>query len=329
VDLASGAVTSYACSAKPLVVPDLTDAVQIAAGGDTSCARTTSGAVFCWGRNDGGLVGDGTTKSRSTPAVVALPAHAKSLVMSDTHACALLSDASVACWGIGFDGQLGFPVEATGDVRERGELAVVSSRPGRVAGLTGATEVFVGSRLTCARLAQGQVSCFGKVGLGETGEALRAPRTTYPGLSGATSLFLGAGTHCAVLDHGTSCWGASAEGPLAAPNEKFVGWSKLVPATRVASSPRALVLAYGRACAADGDGVVSCFGYDGRGKSAPQIVAGVEDVVALGVGASHVCALDERGAVVCWGGTASGQVGRIEGAHVSPLFGEPHVIALP
>jgi alpha-tubulin suppressor-like RCC1 family protein len=248
--------------------------------------------------------------------------------MSDTHACALLADATVACWGVGFDGQLGFPAAPSGDVDMRGELSVIASKPERVVGVAGAKGVFVGSRVTCIRTSSGEVTCFGLVGLGDSGADLRVPRTTFPDLAGAKDLFLGSGTHCAVLAEGTSCWGASATGPLSAPNQGGVGWSKLVRASTI-DAPRALAITFGRACAVGQDGLVTCFGYDGRDRSAPRVVAGLTNVVAIGVGASHVCALDQAGAVSCWGGTASGQVGRIEGPRISPLFGEVHTIPLP
>jgi len=319
---------AYPCSAKPALVPGLSEVTRIAAGGDATCARTSAGAVMCWGQNEGGLVGDGTTTSRAAPTAVTLPAAAADVVMSDTHACALLVDGTVACWGVGFDGELGFAVTPTSDVSSHGERAVIATTAARVAGAQGATRVAVGSRATCIQTKDGDVSCFGLVGLGDTGAALRIARTSLPELAGARELFLGSGTHCATLAGGTSCWGASSEGPLAKPNDKGFRWSKLVPSTRV-DRPRALAIVYGRACAADTKGDVTCWGYDGRGASAPRKIEGLTKVMGLGVGASHVCALDERGAVSCWGGSASGQTGRVEGLHVAPLFGEPRPLPLP
>jgi alpha-tubulin suppressor-like RCC1 family protein len=44
--------------------------VEIAAGGDHTCARTVDGALFCWGWNKDGQLGDGTTTQRALPARV-------------------------------------------------------------------------------------------------------------------------------------------------------------------------------------------------------------------------------------------------------------------
>ena len=52
----------------PVPVAGLGSGVRaISAGGDHTCAVTTAGAVFCWGDNIAGQVGDGTRAQRNTP----------------------------------------------------------------------------------------------------------------------------------------------------------------------------------------------------------------------------------------------------------------------
>jgi alpha-tubulin suppressor-like RCC1 family protein len=78
---------------------------QIAVGIQFSCYVRTDGTVWCWGNNTDGEVGDGTTNLRTVPTqVVGLP-DASSLpaievTTAEEHACALLSDGEVWCWGI-------------------------------------------------------------------------------------------------------------------------------------------------------------------------------------------------------------------------------------
>ncbi len=60
------------CSLTPLEVPLPLPAKSIELGGDSSCALLTNGDVRCWGRNDHGQLGDGTTVDSATPVRVAL-----------------------------------------------------------------------------------------------------------------------------------------------------------------------------------------------------------------------------------------------------------------
>jgi alpha-tubulin suppressor-like RCC1 family protein len=55
----------------PVALPLLGSGVRaLAAGSEHSCALTTAGAVFCWGYNAVGAVGDGTTTGRLQPVPV-------------------------------------------------------------------------------------------------------------------------------------------------------------------------------------------------------------------------------------------------------------------
>ncbi|MEX1253916.1 MAG: flexitail domain-containing putative surface protein [Dehalococcoidia bacterium] len=68
-----------------------------------------NGAIQCWGLNDGGQLGDGTTDTPwPTPRdVVGLDGPATAVVGGGTHSCALMADASIECWGLNQSGQLG------------------------------------------------------------------------------------------------------------------------------------------------------------------------------------------------------------------------------
>ncbi|MCW5838099.1 MAG: hypothetical protein KIS78_37255, partial [Labilithrix sp.] len=50
--------------------PGLRDVVKVAHGGAHACALLANGQVHCWGSNDSGQLGDGTTIARSTPVRV-------------------------------------------------------------------------------------------------------------------------------------------------------------------------------------------------------------------------------------------------------------------
>ena len=65
------------------------------------------GTVACWGRNQKGQLGDGTTVDRSAPVTVAGLGDVAALAAGRYHACAVLGDGTVRCWGNNFSGQLG------------------------------------------------------------------------------------------------------------------------------------------------------------------------------------------------------------------------------
>lgn len=100
-------------SATPQIVPDLPPASSVTTGGspnkaDASCAVDLAGAIRCWGLGDFGRLGQGTTDSSSVPVEVrGLPGPATHTAVGEDHACALLADGNLWCWGRGSSGQLG------------------------------------------------------------------------------------------------------------------------------------------------------------------------------------------------------------------------------
>ena len=128
-------------------------------GGFLACALMTSQKVKCWGANDNGSLGDGTTTSSPTAVDVAgLPGAATAI----TGGCALLADTTVACWPqFDANGQL---VKAP---------ALVMDGEGSTTPLKGVTTMALGNFQSCAVLTDGSVTCWSSSGV--------APRTV-PGV---------------------------------------------------------------------------------------------------------------------------------------------------
>jgi alpha-tubulin suppressor-like RCC1 family protein len=106
-------------SSTPVDVSGLTSGVAAAsANGAHTCALSTSGGVKCWGRNDLGLLGDGTYTGPqlcgSAGACSTVPVDVSGLTggiaavaAGQAHTCALTIEGDVKCWGLNDSGELG------------------------------------------------------------------------------------------------------------------------------------------------------------------------------------------------------------------------------
>lgn len=81
-------------------------AIDIAAGGTNVCVVTTDHQVTCWGANDKGQLGDGTTTARKVPTTAKGVAGANAVAVGSAHACAVLANGSVMCWGENTNGEV-------------------------------------------------------------------------------------------------------------------------------------------------------------------------------------------------------------------------------
>jgi len=80
----------------------------ITAGATFTCARGRESGAFCWGLNNSGQLGDGTTTSHSVPVPVkGLSGRLVSLTAGNAHACAVTERNEMFCWGNNLDGQIG------------------------------------------------------------------------------------------------------------------------------------------------------------------------------------------------------------------------------
>jgi alpha-tubulin suppressor-like RCC1 family protein len=132
----------------------------------TTCA-VISKAAKCWGYNDKGQIGDGTTTNRLTPVqVTGLGSSVTQIQTSSSTTCATVSG-TARCWGHNAFGQIG-------DGTTTGRLTSV-----QVSGMglnTGTTQIVTGSGNTCA-LASGEVWCWG-TGSGANGDGTYLQRLT-------------------------------------------------------------------------------------------------------------------------------------------------------
>ncbi len=275
----------------PVPVPEpipttFIDTVQaVAVGAEHTCALAGT-AASCWGHNDDGQLGNGTTSDLLAPTTVFqdlifIGNFAPMIVAGDYHTCVLAQNivgAQPVCWGLNTSGQLG------------GGSTPFSTSPVTVplplgVQLPGFSMITAGAAHTCAlapqfsatlgnqveTLANGVVYCWGDNTFGELGTQ---SLTGVVGLSGVTAIAAGGHHTCALLpDTTVDCWGDNAFGEL-------------------------------------GDGTTT-------NSAAPVKVRGLTGAVAIAAGYYHSCATLQSGTTYCWGDNQSGQLGN--GVPLSPV----------
>ena len=297
----------------PVDVSGLSSGVAtVSAGGDHTCALDTDGELRCWGFNGDGELGIGNRDRQTTPVPVIGGQNIAAVATGYSTTCAITGSGGVSCWGV-YDRVCNSFGCAFGSF----------SSPNPVSGLSsGVTAIAAGEFFQCA-VVNGAVKCWGDNYDGQLGnpdEPDPDPFTLFDidGVqSGVDNVSAGLGHACARLNDGSArCWGDNTFGVLGDGTGEY-GY----PAVAV-TGPENLdqVIAGGTVtCGLTSDDDVLCWGGNGSGqlgdndpwfRLTPTQVPGLQSgVVALSVGDFHSCAVTSAGAVRCWGGNGSGQVG--------------------
>lgn len=318
---------------------------EVWAAGDSTCARDLRGRIFCWGDGIGGLLGTGsleTVQAPTTPIDFGPGRTAKKFALARDHACAVLDDGTLRCWGANTKGQLGL-----GDARAASGLTPPAALPA-IAIPAGRTirDLAVGMQTTCIVLDDGSLRCWGGSGPAQLGYgdlvARGATSDTTP--DKLAPVPLGAGhsvkklsvgeAHVCIIreDDSLVCWGVNNLAVLGYGDAMTRGASStttpdLLPPVdlgpRLVSSVHAAMFA---TCAVTTDGELRCWGGGASigsgdvgtladrpetvpGKNAPVGFGASQSLQAFFLGDASACAILASGAVRCWGNNDHGQLG--------------------
>ena len=312
----------------------LDDVVQVAAGGEHSCALVGDGKVFCWGRGGNGRLGNDTT-SDVTHAVAVSSVDSSSTPLSgivqislgSVHSCALEDSGKVLCWGEGVDGRLG-----TGNTDEQMRPAYVIEGTG-TNHLTDVVQIDAGVEHTCALKHNGESVCWGKGEDGRLGEGANSTREYAVNVQKGSddleikisALSAGQGHACALVSGKVRCWGHGTSGQLGddGDNDQKAPVAAKDSDGNELAKVKSLGAGSAHTCAVRSDGKVECWGEGSSGQlgnnesndqSKAVVVedaSGNELTGAVGVssGGEHSCLVNSEGRVYCWGKGTNGRLG--------------------
>lgn len=170
---------------------------------DSTCAIMQSGTVKCWGSNQSGLLGDGTTINRSIPVdVLGLTSPATAISSGFDSSCILTTAGGVLCWGGNSEGQLG-----DGTTENRLTPVGVAGLSSEIAALT------LAGFHVCAVTTSGAGKCWGENAWGLLGDGSLDQISPRPrevsGLSSGVKMITADSTfNCALMATGAvKCWG--------------------------------------------------------------------------------------------------------------------------
>jgi alpha-tubulin suppressor-like RCC1 family protein len=305
----------------------------VAAGNAHSCVLH-GGRAYCWGENDFGQLGDGSTDDSSVP----VPVDASGVLAGKTltqisaggggglDTCVLDSASQVFCWGSDFDGGLG-----DGSTGSYSDVPVALHTRGALAGKT-ITQVSTGSDGGCVLDSAGAAFCWGDNDYGELGNGGAASSsipvavTTSGALAGQhlTQITAGLQDTCGLDRAGAAfCWGDNGFQELGdGGSEPF---SAVPVAVQTSGALAGQVLTQISAgwqyeCAVDAAGAAFCWGAGALGTdstfdSGVPVAVDTSGALAgrplaqVSVGFGAACALDRAGAAFCWGDDGSGELG--------------------
>ncbi|WP_158542633.1 Ig-like domain-containing protein [Lujinxingia litoralis] len=302
-----------------------------------SCGLSGARRAYCWGANEAGQLGDGTTEARAEPREILGGLRFEALSAGKDFVCGIGAQGGVYCWGNNAQGQSGQPIGE--ETRRVLEPTQVIRRTAAGAEALELSRMDSGLAYTCGvHDASARVYCWG---INNSGQIGRVPADGYPGVYDSPMVIGGDAYEavlvataypvgCATSPSGeVACWGWQKDLLLSLVDEEApdVIGEPMPLATQVAFVQMAGARRH--FCGLDVGGQLYCWGRNGLGQlgtgdqatsGAPVEASTEARFQKISIGASHGCAVTLDGSEVhCWGDSRSGQAGPSQDRVLAPV----------
>ncbi len=307
------------------------DWTAVTSGAYHSCARRSTGTIWCWGDGSLGQIGTGAFTYSGRPVQADSGTDWASLDAGDSHTCAVKTTGTLWCWGDGADYKTG--IDTIDGV----------ATPTQVGSLSTWSKVSAGYRNTCAIGTDTSLSCWGANNQGQLGTpSHRSEPGLTPVFSDATDVAASHATSCVIRLAGSLwCSGSNFTGGLG----DATGLDSTVPVRVGTAADWATVTAGGFvgdsgdpvafACATKDSGTLWCWGDNSSGQlgdgtlyqsDVPNQVGSATNWSSVSAGSNFVCGIQGSGNLSCWGAGLLGQLGSggtTASSTPSPVSGGP------
>lgn len=304
-------------------------------GGLHTCAIDAAAALYCWGYNGNGTIGDGTRQHRYSPTQIGIGINFTQVATGIGHSCALTDAGAAYCWGKNESGQLG-----DGTTTDR-------AVPTAVLGGLAFSSIDVGNTHSCALTTTGAAYCWGADSLGQLGDGSPAVRQLQPvAVSGGLtfSVIRAGNTHSCALQQTSGlayCWGSNNTGQIGNGAGGNASTDRVTIPTSVSGGISFAQIDVGSShtCALLSNQTAAnkiyCWGWNASGQlgvsttetcrgtvpcaRTPQKLPSNVKLIAITAGSSHSCGITSTGDAYCWGSNSNGQLGDgTTTAHTAP-----------